>query len=126
MAYVYFNANPFCKEVNDCIIRAISLAAFLTWDEVFLGLSDMAFSEKDIMISNRVWPLYLKQLGFVRRMIPNTCPLCYSIKDFCLDNPTGIYILGTGKHVVTVIDGDYYDTWDSGNEVPLYFWQKGV
>jgi hypothetical protein len=25
--------------------------------------------------------------------------------------------VGTGTHVVAVIDGDYYDAWDSGNEV---------
>lgn len=23
-----------------------------------------------------------------------------------------------------VIDGVYYDSWDSGREVPLYYWQK--
>lgn len=126
MAYVYFNTNPLLKEVGDCTIRAISLATSLSWDEVFLRLSDFAFIKKDIMISNQVWQSFLQSIGFRRTLIPNTCPLCYSIKDFCLDHPSGVYILGTDKHVVTVIDGDYYDTWDSGNEVPLYFWQKGV
>jgi hypothetical protein len=23
-----------------------------------------------------------------------------------------------------VIDGDWYDSWDSGNEVPTYFWKE--
>ena len=27
-------------------------------------------------------------------------------------------------HVVTVQDGKYYDTWDSGNEIPVYYWEK--
>jgi hypothetical protein len=26
--------------------------------------------------------------------------------------------------VVTVQDGKYYDTWNSGNEVPVYYWEK--
>jgi hypothetical protein len=28
------------------------------------------------------------------------------LKDFCYDNPEGIYILATGSHVVCAIDGD--------------------
>ena len=57
-------------------------------------------------------------------IIPNTCPDCYTIADFCNDHPYGTYILATGTHVVAVIDGDYYDTWDSGNEIPIFYWQK--
>jgi hypothetical protein len=39
------------------------------------------------------------------------------VKEFCYDNPKGSFLVGTGTHVVAVIDGDYYDAWDSGNEV---------
>ena len=27
-------------------------------------------------------------------------------------------------NVIAVIDGDYYDSWDSGNEVPIYYWKQ--
>ena len=27
-------------------------------------------------------------------------------------------------HVVAVIDGNYYDTWDSGDKIPIYYWYK--
>ena len=43
---------------------------------------------------------------------------------FSYDHPEGEYILGTGNHVVTVINGDYYDTWDSGNEIPIYYFER--
>jgi hypothetical protein len=33
-------------------------------------------------------------------------------------------MLATGTHVVAVIDGNYYDTWDSGDEVPIALWKK--
>ena len=42
---------------------------------------------------------------------------------FCEKYPTGVYVIGTGTHAVAVVDGDYYDSWDSGNEVPSYFWR---
>lgn len=37
----------------------------------------------------------------------------------------GRYLLALDQHVVAVVDGDYYDTWDSGNEIPIYYWMKG-
>lgn len=74
--------------------------------------------------SNNVWGAYLEEKGFERLSIPNTCPNCYTIKDFCKDNPKGVCIIGTGSHAVAVIDGDYYDTWDSGDEVPIYFFKR--
>lgn len=78
----------------------------------------------DMPSSNSVWGSYLKENGFKRYIIPNECPNCYTIKDFCSDYPIGLYILATGSHVVTVIDGDYYDSWDSGKEIPIYFFKK--
>ena len=34
-------------------------------------------------------------------------------------------MLGFGNHVATVVDGILYDSWDSSNEIPQYFWHKG-
>jgi hypothetical protein len=36
----------------------------------------------------------------------------------------GVYVIGTGSHAVCVIDGDWYDSWDSGGEVCSYYWKK--
>ena len=74
--------------------------------------------------SNAVWDAQLISEGFQRDIIPNTCPNCYTIKDFCRDHPRGIFILGTGTHAVAVIDGKYCDAWDSGEEIPTYFYRK--
>ena len=78
----------------------------------------------DMPSSNAVWGAYLRTLGFKREAIPNTCPECYTVNDFCEDNPEGVFIVATGNHVVAVVDGDYYDTWDSGDELPIYYWRK--
>lgn len=51
-------------------------------------------------------------------------PDCYNVKDFAQDHPKGRYVVGTGTHVIAVIDGNYYDTWDSGEEIPVYYWEK--
>lgn len=76
----------------------------------------------DMPSSDSVWGAVLRQHGFYRRGIPNTCPDCYTAENFAIDYPQGIYVLGFGGHVATVIDGIIYDSWDSSHEIPQYFW----
>ena len=78
----------------------------------------------DMPSSNRVWEEYLKRHGFKRTLLPDTCPMCYTVRDFCYDYPRGKYLLAIGTHVVAVENGDYFDTWDSGDEIPLFYWRK--
>lgn len=74
--------------------------------------------------SNSVWNAVLTDQYFKRNTLPNTCPACYTIIDFCNDHPHGEYLVATGTHVVAVLNGNYYDTWDSGDEVPIYFYER--
>lgn len=122
--YVYYNPNKKAERAGDCVIRALTLAVDKSWDEVYLELSMLGFRMGDMMSANHVWGEYLRGYGFVKRVLPDTCPACYTISDFCYDNPRGLYVVATGSHVVSVIAGDYYDTWDSGNEIPTYFYKK--
>ena len=122
--FVEINLNPYKKSVGDCVIRAISKAEDVEWDDTFIDLMIKCFQIKDIPSSNNAWGSYLHDLGYVRRIIPDKCPDCYTIKDFTNDYSTRTYILATGSHVVAVKDGNYYDTWDSGNEVPIYYFEK--
>ena len=124
MAFVLTNPNPKRQEVGDCTVRAISLATGKSWEEVYLGLCVQGFMLSDMPSSNNVWGQYLVERGFKYNVMPNTCPFCYSVQQFCKDNPKGIYIVGTGTHVICVKDGDYLDAWDSGNKTPLFYFTK--
>lgn len=122
--YRYKNVNPKGHYVGDCVIRALSEATGEPWEKVYTELAVQGFIMCDMPSSNHVWGAYLSSKGFERDIVPNTCPDCYTVKDFTRDNATGVYVLATGSHVIAVIDGDYIDTWDSGDEVPVYFWRK--
>ena len=118
------NINPHSNRVDDCVVRAIALAANMDWEEVYDGLYLFGRDLKAMPNTNFVWDAYLRHIGFKRYVIPNTCPDCYTVRMFCEDNPHSTVILCTGTHAVCAIEGDYFDTWDSGNEVPLYFYER--
>lgn len=121
--WVKTNPNPEKKEVGDCVIRALAIALDMTWTEVYDDLYLLGREWHDMMSSNEVWGLYLYRHGFEPFMLPKTCPQCLTVKEFCKKYPHGTYIIGTGDHAVAVINGDYFDSWDSGNSVASYFWR---
>ena len=122
--YVYYNPNPLGLSVGDCTIRAISRALNIPWEQTYDLLAQLGHDMCDMPSSNRVWAELLKINRFKKYQLPDTCPSCYTIKDFCYDYPTGTYVVGTGEHVVCVINGNYFDSWDSGNEIPIYYFKR--
>ena len=122
--YVQFNPNPNGIYVGDCVIRAISKILDMTWENVYIELALQGYIMGDMPSSNAVWGAYLRRQGFSRETLPNTCPDCYTVKQFCREHPEGDYLLCTGSHVVAIQDGDYYDSWDSGQEIPIYYFKR--
>lgn len=122
--YVYYNPNYIRKTAGDCVIRAICKVEEVNWNKAFTMLMNTAFHEKDMPSANHVWGKLLKSLGYRKYLIPDTCPDCYTVRGFCYEHPFGRYVLATGSHVVAVVNGDYYDSWDSGEEVPIYYWKE--
>ena len=121
-----YNANPIARRAGDCTVRAISKLLERSWDEVYTALCLCGFKMYDMPSANQVWGTYLTEQGFSRHIIPNKCPECYTVSDFANDHKNGRYLLALNGHVVAVVNGDYYDTWDSGDEVPLYYWRRDV
>lgn len=122
--WVYYNPNPTGRNVGDCAVRAISKAFDIDWEEAYDLISDAARLMGDMPSANSVWGAVLRQNGFYRKAIPNSCPDCYTAEDFCIDHPYGIYVLGFGGHVATVKNGRLYDSWDSTKEIPQYYWEE--
>ena len=118
--FIEENPNPQSKLVGDCVIRAISIATGMDWEKTYIKIAIQGFIMGDMPSSNSVWGAYLQDNGFVKEV----CRGCGSVREFCDSHPYGTYILATGSHVVAIIDGDYYDTWDSGDEYPVFYFKK--
>lgn len=121
MRYKYFNPNPIKDTASDCVVRMLCKVTGRPWAENYLDLVEKGLEVGDVPSANSVWLALLRDMGFKRYVIPDTCPDCYTIEDFAIDHPNGVYVLGTGSHVVCVKDGFYWDSWQSGDEVPLFF-----
>lgn len=121
--WIYANPNPANKLVSDCVIRAVSIALNMPWYQTFDELCDVARNDCNVPSDDNVWGHYLYLKGFEPLVLPSTCPRCLTIEEFTRFFPIGTYIIGTGSHAAAVLDGNYFDTWDSGSEVVSFFWK---
>lgn len=116
-----YNPNPSKSRVGDCTVRAICKATEKTWEQVYAALCAHGFMRCDMPSANHVWGAYLRSQGFRRYIIDDDC----TVEDFCREHQQGTYILAIDGHVVCAADGFYYDSWDSGQEIPVYYWTRG-
>jgi hypothetical protein len=124
MAFVYFNPNPAKKLVGDCVVRALCKALNMDWVTAYSEIVLQGLSMYDMPSSNNVWGSYLKSKGFRVKPLPDNCPNCYTVEQFCIDHPIGSYIVATGTHTIAIDSGDFFDTWDSASETIIFYFEK--
>ena len=122
--WIKYNPNPTGRNVGDCAVRAVAKALKVDWETAYTLICNAGYAMGDMPCSDSVLGAVLRQDGFYRKAIPNRCPDCYTAADFCEEHPIGVYVLGFGGHVATVVNGDLYDAWDSSREVPVYVWYR--
>lgn len=122
--WIEWNPNPIARKVGDCSVRAVAKALDESWESAYDILAESGRAMGNMPSANEVISAVLRQHGFYRKAIPPSCPDCYTAEDFCIDHPDGVFVLGFGEHVAAVEDGAIYDTWDSSDEVPQYFWYR--
>lgn len=124
MSYKQINLNPMDYNEGDCVVRAIALAMDQDWGTIYLDLCLKGYVMGRMPESNKVWPTYLAEHGWQYHRLQDSCPFCYTIEDFCKEHSSGTFIVATGSHVVCVKDGTYYDSWDSGEKVALFYFEE--
>lgn len=122
--WIEYNPNPLARRVGDCAVRAVSAALDISWEEAYDLIADAGYKMADMPSSDSVWSAVLRQHGFYRKVVPNTCPDCYTAADFAHDHPRGTYVLAFGGHVATVKDGVLLDAWNSSNLIPQYYFYR--
>lgn len=89
MAFIFYNPNPEGKMVDDCQIRALARILDTTWNAAYSILVMQGFYDKDMPHGNSVMQSVITKYGYEKGIVPNNCPDCYTLRDFCHDNPEG-------------------------------------
>lgn len=106
--YQYYNANPLGRHVNDCTVRAISLATGQTWDKTYQELSEFAREEA----------ITFSEIEFIDEHLANLYPRwcqdknILTLQDFLDLKIEGKFLVTMSGHITCVIDGICYDTFD--------------
>lgn len=122
--WIEWNPNPAGRRVGDCAVRAVAKALDTDWETAYAMLATNGFLMGDVISADSVWGATLRQHGFYRKAISDSCSDCYTAEDFCRDNPIGTFVLGFGGHVATVKNGNLFDSWNSSSEIPQFVWYR--
>lgn len=117
----YHNSNPKKREVNDCVIRAISKAEDRSWDEVYSELSTLAQDQKILLDDMRFVEPYLDS------KYDRVCYKCegcrMTVGDFIRKNQKGTYLITMQGHITCVKNGTLFDTWDCRDKIIWCSWE---
>lgn len=107
MAFIEYNANPYNKNVDDCLIRAIAKGTGKSYMDVMDGLINVADA--------RGWDIDEIRTGW-QYLISNGWECCeidglYTVKQFSevITDPRIVIVNG---HATYTEGGNVYDTWN--------------
>ena len=115
--YKYYNANSRGNFVNDCVVRAISVAEGKSWDETYRELSRIAQEEGILLDDVDFVENYLDDR--YRRVPHSSKTVGEVIEEF----PFGTYLITMDGHITVVMDGVLYDTFDCRNRTIRCIWE---
>ena len=125
--YKYYQPNKKDLKDNygDCVIRPLTKVLDMEWLKVFDSLLPYARELQCMPNGKPCYEKFLKDNGFSYVGISNKKGSKRPTVDrFAKDHKTGTYVLRVANHVVAVVNGYYYDTWDSGEKSLYGYWEK--
>lgn len=115
--FQYYNANPQKKKVDDCTVRAISLATNCSWDKAYKDLSEFARAQctmpNDVLYMDEYLERHFEKVCGCRNKQPIT------VSEFLKQHNTGTYLITMKGHITCAIDGIIFDIFDPSNN---YIW----
>ena len=128
--YCYYQPNKkdLKDELSDCTIRALSKALNVSWIEAFdlqIPLCREAQVTNIFAAPAKVRNALMDKLGFSYTGISNKAGSKRpTVDSFAKNHRSGTYICNVANHEVAVVDGKYYDTWDSGYKSVYGYYTK--
>ena len=117
MIFEYYNANPYNRDISDCVIRALSVLTNRTWNETYDELTRLA---GDV-------GLMFDRVEFVEDYLDDKyereCHYSKTVGEFAREYPYGKYAITMDGHITALIDGKLIDTFNPSNRVMRCAWR---
>ena len=114
-----YNPNPKGKNIGDCTLRAYCAAFNISWEEAFDIASEIAKENGSMIqyVTDKVLTEHFEcklDDKYNKKTVKPKERI--TVAEFATTHPYGIYILHMRSHVVTLRNGEYWDSWDSGDK----------
>lgn len=122
--FIKYNPNPQKKNTGDCTIRAYTKAENITWEQAYdiamrIGKKYAAIPDD----SNVVDKILTEEFGYKRNKFDKPSKRL-TVEEFAVTFNKGTYVLKLRNHLVTVENGFFYDSWNSGSKKVLAYYNK--
>lgn len=123
----YYNANPHNRITTDCVIRAISTATEIPYNQVVMEMAELQCKTGFDPSENTLINKYLESKGWFKMKQPRKSDNTkYTGREWCkMFKGTCIANIG-GHHIVAIINGRVYDTWNSTDGCIGNYWMKAA
>ena len=113
------------KKACDCVVRSIMKVENLSWEEAYDALCVIGRKMKRMPNEREVITKMLELRGYERVGFKTEKGVKKpTVYDFAEQHPTGIYVASVTGHVVAIVNGRYYDSWDCGDSTIFSYWHK--
>lgn len=112
-----YNPNPKSRNIGDCTLRSYCAAFGIDWDKSFDIASKIA-KENSSMIQYVAEKVLVEHFGCTvdEEYKKTKAKDRITVNSFAMTHPYGTYVLHVRSHQVTVKNGEYWDSWDSGEK----------
>ena len=114
-----YNPNPKGKNIGDCTLRSYCAAFDIDWNTAF-DVASVIAKENSSMIQYVADKVLTEHFNctvdekYNKKTVKGKDRI--TVNEFAMSHPYGTYILHIRQHQVTVKDGKYWDSWDSGKK----------
>lgn len=119
--FVYKNENPKNKRTTDCVVRAITTATGMSYEEVARGLLESSLKSGFAFNDKRNYRKFLAGLGFVKKNQKKKEDGSWlSVEELGKEIVNGL--IHTRGHLTCVLNGNVVDTFDcTKSKAGMYF-----
>ncbi len=109
--------NPYNRNIEDCVIRSLSLLTDKEWDDTYRELA--YYSSLDGYMTDNVEFVE----DYLDDRYPRECHYSKTIGEFANEYPYGKYAVSTDGHLTAIVNGYIMDTFDPSYKIMRCAWK---